>query len=418
MSLLIKMRTLVCHPALRAARDDTRAYKTYILIGVLVWLIMASCLGAQDKRVSLDLDQADLVQTIKLMAQLLKVNVMISPMVSGVATLHLVDATPLSAFETLLASQKLAKQVMGNVWLIAPRTELIVEAEQAAKLRDTAEIATPLTTQIWQAQYAKAEEIAKLLHDDRAGLLSKRGSVEVDARTNIIVIHDLPDVVKSASQIIARLDVPVKQVHIAARLVSVECDFERELGLHFVHAGRGAHSMSVATLKEQALLDIRLSALEKRGHARLISSPSLFTADQQTASIEAGEEIPYQEVSEIGGTAAVFKKAVLGLQVTPQTLPHHQVMLHMRINQDRPSNRMIQGVPAISTRQITTHALVKNGETIVLGGIYETDQAEETEQIPFINRIPLFGKILGETQSRYNKRELLIFVTPNVATEQ
>jgi type IV pilus assembly protein PilQ len=159
---------------------------------------------------------------------------------------------------------------------------------------------------------------------------------------------------------------------------------------------------------------VQLSALENEGHGELISSPSLFTANQQTASIESGEEIPYQEVSKSGATSVAFKKAVLSLKVTPQVMPDHQVMLELQVNQDKPSNRMVLGVPAISTRQMSTHILIKNGQTIVLGGIYESDKEAGQRRIPFLGKIPLVGLLFRHQNSVLRKRELLIFVTPKI----
>ena len=156
--------------------------------------------------------------------------------------------------------------------------------------------------------------------------------------------------------------------------------------------------------------------MESKGRAELISSPSLFTSNQQPASIEAGEEVPYQETTKEGGTAIVFKKAVLSLKVTPQVLSGNNVLLQLQINQDRPSNKIVGGMPIISTRQINTNIFVKNGQTIVLGGIYETNSEKGILDLPFLNRIPVLGLIIKKTKTRANKRDLLIFVTPTVMT--
>ena len=159
---------------------------------------------------------------------------------------------------------------------------------------------------------------------------------------------------------------------------------------------------------------MELSALENEGHGELISSPSLFTANQQTAFIESGEEIPYQEISRSGATGVAFKKAVLSLRVTPQVMPGNQVLLQLQINQDKPSNRVVLGVPAIATRQISTHILIKSGQTIVLGGIYEENKENQQQGIPFLCKIPLVGWLFKQQNVTHSKRELLIFVTPKV----
>jgi len=213
--------------------------------------------------------------------------------------------------------------------------------------------------------------------------------------------------------------VPVKQILIETRLATVDSDFERELGLHFsiqdpltAQQSAGHYSLAVARLADGALLDIKLSAMENAGRAELISNPSLFTANQQPASIEAGEEIPYQETSRNGATTTVFKKAVLSLKVTPQIMPDETVLLQLQVNQDKPSNKMVQGVPTISTRQIMTNVLIKNGQTVVLGGIYEMSSEQGEEKLP----IPLLDLLFREKNVKKRKRELLVFVTPRIMT--
>ncbi len=237
----------------------------------------------------------------------------------------------------------------------------------------------------------KAEDIGHVLQDSTSSLLSKRGHVRVDVRTNIICIQDTADHLAESDKVIKRLDVPVQQILIEARLASVDNAFERELGINFAVNAEGEsaaplaqhYSLAVARLADGSQLDIQLAALENAGHGELISSPSLFTANQQTASIESGEEIPYQEKSLSGDTTIAFKKAVLSLKVTPQILPDNEVSLQLQVNQDRPSNLVVQGVPAISTRQISTHVLLNNGQTIVLGGFMKRTRSMRRREFHF-----------------------------------
>lgn len=387
---------------------------------------------AENKNISLDLQSANLSDAVRLIAKFLNMNVIISPTIKGVATLHLREAVAAQAFDMLLTSHGLAKWQSGNIWFIAPREELIKRKQEEQKWQEVSDETSPLSTQLWQINYAKAEDIAHLLKDGHGSILSKRGRVRADARTNMICIQDIKDRMEPAHRLVKHLDVPVQQIVIEARLASVDHDFERELGINFavisqhddvddkqpVRHAIGRYSLAVAKLADGSLLDVKLSALETAGHAELISSPSLFTANQQPASIEAGEEVPYQEVSESGGTAVVFKKAVLGLKVTPQVLPGNKVLLELKINQDRPSNKMVQGVPTISTRQITTNVLVRNGQTIVLGGIYETNRENGQQRLPFISQVPLIGLLFRQQTTRANKRELLIFVTPKIIAQE
>jgi type IV pilus assembly protein PilQ len=321
---------------------------------------------------------------------------------------------------------------MGGIWYVATRDELLKRKQQEIKWQSVSQEAEPLLTRVYPVRYAKVDDIKKILQDEHATLLSKRGNIQADIRTNTLLVQDVASNVAILRQIIQDLDVPVKQIMIEARLVSIDNDYERELGVSFTNspansevAGNplsslaksvGHYSIAVARLADGTQLDVRLSALLATGHAELISSPRLFTASQQSASIESGEEVPYQEVSESGGTAVTFKKAVLGLKVTPQILPGGRVLMQLKINQDRPGVRMVQGVPAISTRQMITSLIAKHGETIVLGGIYETNNENGEQRLPFLSDIPLLGALFRTETNRGNKRELLIFVTPKIMT--
>jgi type IV pilus assembly protein PilQ len=349
-----------------------------------------------------DFEKVSVPAAIHLIATGLQVNVVVSPKVAGVITLHLAHINPKEALDAVLLAAHLGKMRLGSVWLIAPRNELIHLMQANRRLRDMQEEAMPLQMQLTTLQYGQAEEIARLLLA-RRGLLSRQGKVQADKRTNTLIVQDQAHRLKQINLLLRALDQPVSQIRIQARIVSIEQDFERELGIRF------GFQATVSTLHgiDPSVLDVKLSALEATGHAHLISSPSLFTANRETASIESGDEIPYQAASESGGTIAVFKRAVLGLRVTPQVLPHQHILLHMKINQDRVDHRLVQGVPTINTRQIVTHVLAKSGETIVLGGIYES--GTETTQAG-LAWLPW----LGENTARRSKRELLIFVTPTV----
>lgn len=402
-----------------------------IFLRLIFIFSLASTTLADNANLSVKLQHANLPDAIRSIANTLNMNVIVSPAVQGVATLNLNDASPVQTFEALLISHGLAKSKIGNLWLIAPQNEMIKLRQEELKWRDLEEETAPLLTQVWQIKYAKAADVAQLLQDEHASFLSKRGHVSVDTRTNKICVRDTVKRVGNLRLLVRHVDVPVQQISIAARLVSVDSDFEQELGIQFavkqpldeaagnirgfkLNQEKGHYSLAVAKLADGSLLDVKLTALENAGHAELISNPGLFTANQQPASIEAGEEVPYQEVSESGGTAVVFKKAVLGLKVTPQILPEQNVLLQLQINQDRPSNKMVQGMPTISTRQMITNVLVKSGQTIVLGGIYEQNAERGELGIPFLSHIPWIGLLFKQQNIHKNKRELLIFVTPTI----
>jgi type IV pilus assembly protein PilQ len=381
---------------------------------------------------TLDLENANLAEALRIIAKFMHLSIVLSPGIMGNISLHLHDATAQQAFNLLLASQGLEKLQVGTVLFVAPRTELANQKQAQFKLQETLNEVRPLVTKIWQIQYAKATDIGHFLQDNTASLLSKRGHVRIDARTNKLCVQDLAENIVAIYQVVKKLDVPVQQVLIDARLVSVDSDFERQLGISFTARQPGkesenaartvtdtgllnAHfSVAVATLADGAVLDIALAAMENAGKGELISSPSLFTANQQSASIESGEEIPYQEVSLSGGTGIAFKKAVLSLKVLPQIMPGNKVLLQLQVNQDRPSSRIVLGVPAISTRQVTTNILVNNGQTLVLGGIYELNQEHAIQRVPFLGKIPVVGILFQQQNTKENKRELLIFVTPRI----
>lgn len=382
---------------------------------------------------SIELHNSNLADAIRVIAKASHRNVIVSPEVQGLVNLSLNHTIPTQAFDMLLTAHDLAAWQMGDLWLVAPTIELIKHKKEELKWQEMWNETLPLTTVVLKIKYAKAEDISQLLKAEHASFLSKRGKVYVDVRTNIICIQDTSEHLNHVSKLIKLLDVPVYQIVIQARLASVDNDFERELGVNFSvkplvitddkslvnqNLTSGHYSLAIAKLADNSLLDIKLAALENAGHAELISSPILFTADQQPASIEAGEEIPYQETSESGGTALVFKKAVLALKVTPQVLPNNKVLLQLQLNQDRPSNKILAGMPTISTRQLITNVLAKSGQTIVLGGIYETMAEEGQQRLPFISQIPIIGWLFKQKHIRNNKRELLIFVTPRIIAQE
>ncbi len=397
------------------------------LFCLLFILLHQTTLAAGLAKSAVDFENINVADALNVLAKFTQVNLIISPSVSGTVTLHLHDTQPADAFKMLLASQGLVKTEIGGIWYIATAAEMIKRKEEDLKLINATNAAAVLATRTWRIQYAKADDLARFIQDNNATLLSKRGRLRVDSRTNMLCAQDLPEKLEQIAGLIQRLDIPVKQLLIEARLVSVDNDYERALGVDFsVHAtaiGAGAEaapaagkhfSLAVATLADGSLLDVALAAMENQGHGELISHPTLFTASQQTASIESGEEIPYQEVSLSGGTGVAFKKAVLSLKVTPQIMPGNRILLQLNINQDRPSNRIVLGVPAISTRQITTNVLVRNGQTLVLGGIYELNKEYDEQRIPFLGKIPVVGLLFQQQNIKENKRELLIFVTPKI----
>lgn len=399
-----------------------KSLRSQFFICFMLFFICMNPSTADNHRLSLELSRASLPDTIRVIASYLHMNVIVSPTVHGTVSLTLHNALPNDVFETLLTTEGLAEWPQGSVMLIAPQEELIRRQEALHRWQSIALDSQHLYAQFWTLKYARAVEVAKLITGNRGSLLSQRGQLSLDLRTNTLYVRDTAETLSNIRHLITRLDVPVQQIIISARLASVDSDDEQELGVNFsVVAGKnsvnpthGQYSIAIASLADSSLLDIKLNALENSGRAELISKPSLCTANGQAASIESGEEVPYQEESDSGGTTVVFKKAVLRLEVIPQVLPNGYILLHLQINQDRPSTTLVLGMPTITTRQIVTSVLIKNGATIALGGIYETDDEHNTERLPFLGAIPVLGTLFSNRTTHRSKRELLIFVTPQI----
>lgn len=382
------------------------------LVGILL-LALSGQLNA--KTIAVSFDHARLDKVLQFVAGQVNSKTIVSSDVKNLVGIREKSIDAEKLLNKLIIEYRLARIKVNDYWYIAPQGEI-------KKLQDERERFELMLSKVWRIRFAKAGDLVDEIMKAHASPLSKRGSVVVDKRSNSIMARDLAHRINILDGIIHALDVPVKQVMIDARLVSIDTDAEKELGVTFTNSAESqgdvvasvAEGWSLTKLPHLSNIDVKLSALEKNGKAELISSPSLFTSSMTEASIEAGEEVPYQEVSRGGGTAVRFKKAVLGLHVTPQLLPDDKVLLSISVNQDRPSSRMIQGVPAIKTRKITTNAIVKNGETIVLGGIFESNNESGEEKIPFLGNIPLIGVLFTQKHHRENKRELLMFVTPRI----
>lgn len=307
-----------------------------------------------------------------------------------------------------------------------------------------------LESEVIQVNYAKAPELAILLRDPAGGVLSERGLITADPRTNVIWVQDTHENMLKFKQILRHLDVPSRQVLIEARLVNMSQESAQDLGVRFgmlgdksdvsnasdaqapsatsqghnrlnvdlgaipLEATATSIGIAVATLSQNTLLDMELSALESEGRAEIIASPRLVATNQEPAVIESGEDIPYQEVTPSGATSVSFKKAVLSLKVLPHITAEGKLMMALSINQNSDSGRRVQGVPIILTKAIETHVLVNHGQTIVLGGIYKQDQHHNVARIPFLGTLPWVGGLFRRQQVRAHHDELLIFITPKI----
>lgn len=411
------------------------------------------------KHISLNFQNISIRAVLQLIAEFTHINIVVSDKVQGNITLQLHDIPWDQALDIILTTQGLDKRQTGNVILIDTKASLDIMEEQQLKSQQVIQKLEPIHSELLQVNYAKAVDIAMLIKDRQNSLLSEQGKISVDIRTNTIWVQDSNTKVEEVKKLVKQLDVPVKQVLIEARIVEVTKDFARDLGIRWgiskpkqlsgtlvganqmqqgtspanvnpytqrlnldlvaaPIAGMTPASVGIALAKlgDNILLDLELSALESEGRAELISSPRLITTNQQPATIDSGQEIPYQESTSSGATAVAFKKAVLSLRVTPQITPDSKILMDLKINQDTTSTQLFNGVPAILTKEIQTNVLVSNGQTIVLGGIYQQDKSRTINRIPFLGQLPVVGNLFKNTQISLTNDELLIFITPKIIT--
>lgn len=411
------------------------------------------------KRISLNFQNINIRAVLQLLADFTGINMVVSDNVKGDITLRLNDIPWDQALDIILTTQGLDKRRTGNVMLIDTKANLDKMEEAKLKSQQIIQRLEPIRSDLIQINYAKAADLAILIKDKQSSLLSEKGRVSVDVRTNTIWIQDTGTKIEEVRDLIKQLDVPVKQVLIEARIVEVSKDFSQDIGIRWgvsrppTLSGTlsGANQMqqgiapadvtpftdrlnldliaapanlatpatigiALAKINDNILLDLELSALESEGRAELISSPRLITINQQAALIESGQEIPYQEATSSGATAVAFKKAVLSLKVTPQITPDNKILMDLQINQDTASPQTFNGVPAILTKEIQTNVLVNNGQTIVLGGIYTQDKTKSINRIPFFGELPVVGVLFRNKQIGIKNDELLIFITPKIIT--
>lgn len=410
---------------------------------------------APNKRISLNFQDIKVRAVLQLLAEFTGMNMVVSDKVTGSITLRLNEVPWEQALNIILTTRSLSKRSIGNVMLIAPAEEIIDREKKEFNVQSDLGNLVPLRSELLQIKYAKAQDLANLLKDQNTSFLSARGSLNVDNRTNTIWIQDTESQIEKIIKLVTKIDVPVKQVLIEARIVNVTKEFAKDLGLRFglssphvvgslqsekgiekkeiagdnlslaerlnldlvalpLSATPASIGIALAKLGSNILLDLELSALESEGKGEIISSPRLITTNQQTAVIESGEEIPYQESMISGATAVAFKKAVLSLKVTPQITPDSKILMDIHINQDIPSVKIFNGVPSILTKEIHTSVLIDNGQTVVLGGIYKQDKHNAINRVPFLGELPIVGAIFRNRSVMVKNEELLIFITPRI----
>jgi len=407
------------------------------------------------RTISLNFQDIPVRTVLQIIADYNEFNLITSDTVTGNITLRL-DGVPWDqALDIILKVKGLDKRMQGNILMVAPSDELAAREAKNLQAQKQVEELASLYSEYVQINYAKAGEFAELIKNEDTSILSSRGSVSVDERTNTLLIRDTAKSIEDIKRMVNVLDIPVRQVIIEARMVTVKDNINEELGIRWgltdtdgeystagslagantagtgsvpalsdrlnvnlpVASPAGALAFQVARLADGTILDLELSAMEKENKGEIIASPRITTANQKEAYIEQGVEIPYQEASSSGATATQFKKAVLSLTVTPHVTPDNKIILDLVVTQDTVSDVQSGSAPAIDTQRIGTQVLVNNGETIVLGGIYQQSIVSTVSKVPVFGDIPYFGWLFRNTSQFNEKKELLIFVTPRVVTE-
>ncbi|GAB2638134.1 type IV pilus secretin PilQ family protein [Vibrio panuliri] len=439
-------------------------------IELIVWPLKADPqtphVLAAKKKISINFQDVPVRNVLQLIADYNGFNLVASDSVKGNLSLRLDDVPWTDVLEVILQVKGLDKRIHGNVVLVAPLAEIELREQQRFERSRIERERVGFQSQILHINFANARDIAELFSGEGAmGVLSEGGSVRVDERTNSLLVRDFATNIEAISRIVASLDIPVKQVQIEARIVTVSEGSLDELGVRWslnsyhgdlggslegnfaqrqqanmLPSGKGfgpnddisdflnvnlASSASnastiafqVAKLGSHTLLDLELSALQRESKAEVISSPRLITTNKQPAYIEQGTEIPYLEAASSGATSVSFKKAVLSLKVTPQITPDDRLILDLSVTQDRPGEVLKTGTGeavSINTQRIGTQVLVEDGETIVLGGIYQHSVTDTVDKVPLLGDIPLLGALFRRSYQQLGKSELLIFVTPKV----
>ncbi|CAH1529005.1 Type IV pilus biogenesis protein PilQ [Vibrio owensii] len=432
-----------------------------------------SILEKEGKLISINFQDIPVRNVLQLIADYNQFNLVVSDSVEGNLTLRLDGVPWQQVLDIILQVKGLDKRVDGNVILVAPKDELDLREKQQLEKQKLEQEMGELSSEIIKVNFAKASDIAEMINGEgNISMLSERGSMTIDERTNSLLIRELPENIEVIREIIESLDIPVKQVQIEARIVTINEGNMDELGVRWGFTSiNGSHTVGgsiennlatiglydgggdgegedggssvgiddflnvnlaatspnatslafqVAKLGSDTLLDLELSALQQESKAEIISSPRLITTNKKPAYIEQGTEIPYLESSSSGATSVTFKKAVLSLKVTPQITPDNRLVLDLSVTQDRPGQVVKTGTGeavAIDTQRIGTQVLVNNGETVVLGGIFQHSITNSVDKVPLLGDLPLLGALFRRSYENVGKSELLIFVTPKVVIQ-
>jgi len=410
------------------------------------------------EKLSLNFQNIEVRAVLQLIADFTSLNLVASDTVGGTITLRLQNVPWDQALELILKTKGLDKRTVGNVLLVAPAEEIAAREKLEVETNKQVAALAPVRLEVVQIKYAKASDIVALLSKDDE-LISGRGFISSDERTNTISVRETSDKQEQIRKLISTWDIPVRQVLIEARIVRARSNIAEEMGIQWGGGGlnedsgnlfriggsqntltelgdiangsgdsisfpgalgvdlgvtrANTSSIAIGFSGSNYLIDMELSAFESDGKGEIVAQPKIVTADRQTATIKSGEEIPYQEASSSGATSVSFKEAVLSLEVTPQITPDDKVIMDLRINQDN-RGEVTAGIPSIETNEIVTQVLVGNGETVVLGGIFQSERSTTVTKTPFLGDIPYLGALFTKTQEIDERAELLIFITPKL----
>ena len=464
---------------------EPAAYQTDREYALELKPVSKAAAAAQEKkeykgeRLTLNFQDIETRAVLQLLAETSGQNIVVSDTVQGNVTLRLQNVPWDQALDIVLRTKGLDKRQEGNVIYVAPSEELAAREKQQLEAHKAVAELSPVRTEYLQINYAKASDLASLIKSQgKSSLLSERGSLSIDERTNTLLLQDTAERLADIRRLVSTLDIPVRQVLIEARIVIVNDDFSRELGVRFGGAAVFSHGgsdgmgfvgssgldtvpgesgpildpsgaggggglvttptvddrymvnlpianpagrIAMTLLDSDYVVDLEITAAQNEGRGEVVSAPRVITANGKEAVIEQGQEIPYQESSSSGATTTQFKKAVLSLKVTPQITPDDRIILDLTVSKDSVGAVVPSAtggfVPSIDTREITTQVLVNDGQTVVLGGILETERRDTTNKVPYLGDIPGLGVLFRNKSRTDNKDELLIFVTPKILRE-
>ena len=420
--------------------------------------------GYRGEKLSLNFQNVEIRALLQVIADFTGFNIITSDSVTGSLTLRLKDVPWDQALDVVLQAKGLGMRKSGNVIWVAPKDEIAAKEKQELEARAAVSGLEPLRNQAFQLNYAKAVDFVKSLKGEggshSAKMLSNRGSAIAEARTNMLFVTDVPSVLEQVAAMVAKLDIPIRQVMIEARMVEASDTWGRSLGVRLgingvnannagaklgsvdgdtIRIGLGSNNTTMYSLPAPTLgnsdfnpaalavsifssgaarfLNLEISALEADGKGKVISSPRVVTADQTKAIIEQGVNLPYLVASSSGATSVQFQKATLKLEVTPQITPEGGVIMDVDISNDEIGRATIAGY-AINTKHIQTNVLVENGGTVVIGGIYTINESDDVSKVPLLGDIPVVGNLFKNRVKEVTKREMLVFLTPKLVSER